>query len=125
MEKLPGLNAFGVGLYNHGRGKTPEERERETAEGKAALRRDVDGCTRAAEWLSRWGRTESINSRQSSYTYKHWAEDVTGGYLTNGALIAAAIHLGFQVKRDGLSPNVFLNISQRSLNPRLHAQGIA
>jgi len=36
------------------------------------------------------------------------------GYITNGVFIAAAIHCGFDVKFDG-SPNVMINISEKSL----------
>ena len=51
----------------------------------------------------------------NSYSLKHMAErsDCPGGYVCNGALIAAAIYLGLPMKdRDG--PNVMIKIPVRS-----------
>jgi hypothetical protein len=44
-----------------------------------------------------------------SYTLKHIAEDYAGGYVSNGALIEAALRLGYRVVPEGWhSPNAYV-----------------
>jgi hypothetical protein len=77
----------------------------------------------AIEFLMMLDRTRAINrSAGSSYGLKHAAERYfrthghANSYISNGALIAAAHHCGFRFKRcDPQSPNVFLNVSRKSL----------
>jgi len=75
----------------------------------------------AVEWLSEAKRTKHINQHRTSYGWKHTAsnrlmEKHNNGddyYISNGAFIAAAIDLGFIVKRCAHAPrNAWLNISK-------------
>lgn len=53
-------------------------------------------------WLSRVGKSKTINKRHSSYGLKHYVERrYTPHYCSNGAFIVAAIHLGFDWVRSG------------------------
>ncbi|ABA88044.1 hypothetical protein Pcar_0786 [Syntrophotalea carbinolica DSM 2380] len=72
------------------------------------------------EWLHGCNQRKTINSSFSSYKLKHmveaWARKSGKGnqYVSNGAFIAAAIHMGFDWKPDFDSPNVRFNISGKS-----------
>ena len=64
----------------------------------------------------------AINKKHTSYGLKHLAErrakklsDNEVDYITNGALILAMVDAGFRFVRDGESPNVFFNVSERAL----------
>lgn len=64
----------------------------------------------------------TINKNHSSYGLKHLAERRAKilshnevYYITNGALILAMVDAGFRFVRDGDSPNVCFNISERNL----------
>lgn len=74
----------------------------------------------AAEWLARCGRRKTINETSSSYNLKHEAEESAGHYIANGALIAAALHLGFKIKpaSNNYGPNVLLNITAQRYRPQ-------
>ena len=87
-------------------------------QGGRSLLREVDS---AEIWLAVCEQTKAINTRSSSYGLKHEAErwcrmrgHEGGGYICNGALLMAAVRLGFKVQRCSLtSPNAWLNISRR------------
>lgn len=85
-------------------------------------------------WLTlRGDKLRDVRTRgSSSYVYKHVAEHdlreaanavpgvfspeyrARGSYISNGAFIAAALHLGYKIRRTHPgSPNVFLNVSYR------------
>ncbi len=74
---------------------------------------------RAIEWLEQCSRTKRIRRNETSYGYKHQAERWHGGrgrcngYVSNGALIAGAILLGFQVVRIDGSLNAYINVGMR------------
>lgn len=64
----------------------------------------------------------TINKNHTSYGLKHLAErrakklsDNGVNYITNGALILAMVDAGFRFVRDGDSPNVCFNVSERAL----------
>ena len=58
----------------------------------------VDEFERAVAWLSVIPKRKSPNRDDGhSYGLKHAAEKWAGAYITNGALIAAAVHLGFPI----------------------------
>lgn len=66
--------------------------------------------------------TRTINKNHTSYGLKHLAErrakrlsDNEVYYISNGALILAMVDAGFRFVRDGDSPNVFFNVSERIL----------
>jgi hypothetical protein len=98
---------------------SPAEREAQWAEWRAAmLTADAIGqFVRAKEFLEQAVRTEKPVRRISSYGYKHQAErfqkelKAPHHYVANGMFIAAALDLGFQIRRIPGSPNVYLNIA--------------
>lgn len=116
MGKVPGLNAFGVGYCDEmrGRRRSQEDRERWMRGQEAALLDDTDGCSRAEAWLRDKVKRKTVNPLRSSYGLKHLAEREVG-YITNGAFIAAAVHLGFSYEVDPHSPNPRIGISERCL----------
>ena len=71
----------------------------------------------AVDWLEKADRIKSFNTTFSSYSLKHMAEKTAKGkYVSNGAFIAAAYVLGFEVRRIKDGPNAHINISGRWLN---------
>ncbi len=65
---------------------------------------------------------QSINKRHSSYGLKHLAErrakrlsNNEVNYISNGALILAMVDAGFRFVREGDSPNVCFNVSERAI----------
>jgi hypothetical protein len=78
----------------------------------------VEQFARAVTFLQTKGKSTTVSRKRTSYGYKHDAETFhetanPGGdpYVANGMFIAAALHLGFTLKRDGASPNAFVNIA--------------
>ena len=85
---------------------------------------DAQEFERAVIWLTiKKKRRSSLNRKCSSYGLKHIAsrdlaeiqEEVplfVGGntYISNGAFICAAIHLGYKVKKIHGSPNAYISI---------------
>ena len=71
----------------------------------------------AVDWLEKAGRRVSVNTTCSSYGLKHIAEKTVASipYISNGAFIAAAYYLGFDVRRINGSPNAHINISNKSV----------
>ena len=93
LKNHPNLTAFGFGAGNL---INPEEFK---------ICRD---------WLStraiRLAR-KTINTKCSSYTWKHIVERSANQYVSNGAFICAALHLGFKMRRrDAISPNAWFNL---------------
>ena len=121
LANTPDLNAEGIGLSNiHGR-LASADRAALVRQNQESLLNDLESCNRAYRWLRSREKLKSINKKHSSYELKHMTEKEVG-YVTNGAFIAAAIYLGFTFEANGDSPNVWLNISEKSLkNPILTA----
>ena len=71
----------------------------------------------AVDWLRKADRRVSVNTTCSSYGLKHIAEKTVTSipYISNGAFIAAAYYLGFDVRRINGSPNAHINISNKSV----------
>lgn len=79
---------------------------------------DISEVDIAIRWLDRHGRRVTVNPKYSSYGLKHFAERVAPvlrrgaiPYISNGAFIAAALHLNYRIYRIGSTPNIRLNIS--------------
>jgi len=120
MEMEPTLSRFGFGMPWEPK-RSVEERRATFRENRTAMlgMSSVDEFVRAAEFLSRFGRRRTINTKQGSYGLKHDAEKFTGDYVANGMLIAAALALGFTAKpTDAGSPNAFFNISSKVQNDK-------
>jgi hypothetical protein len=81
---------------------------------------DLGQIDLAIRWLDYHGRRTTVNPQYSSYGLKHHAEKTAPAlrpgaapYISNGAFIAAAIHLNYHVAQIGHTPNARINISFR------------
>lgn len=106
IEREPRLTYFGIGVYAENR-KRAADVDREfnllrtqllSPEGLA----EVDLCER---WLS---EGQDLDKR-NSYGLKHEVENWADAYISNGALIAAALGLGYEYAVSG--PNVVLSVA--------------
>lgn len=88
MLKRPDLTIDGI----HG-DERPDFLERRTE-----LIVGVDQFERAVRWLSQIPRTTHPNRSFGSYFAKHAAERWAGAYVSNGALIAAALYIGHPIE---------------------------
>jgi len=122
IEKEPYLIDFGIQCGSH------IDRKKSAEENRAIFLSQRESFTNTGfsefsiccEWLQGCNQRKTINSSFSSYRLKHmveaWTRKTGRGdeYVSNGAFIAAAIHMGFDWKCDFDSPNVRFNISGRS-----------
>jgi hypothetical protein len=76
--------------------ETPEEAETRFLTSRAEMlgEHGVDEFIRAVDFLSKLGRRKSMNRKRSSYGLKHDAESMSGDYVANGMMIAAALAMG-------------------------------
>ncbi len=112
--KLPKLTDFGVGLFLNGKGLGKDEYKNEFKIERERLLNSEERFNKICNWLSQIQKIKSINNNHSSYGLKHYAEEDIG-YITNGVFIAAAIHCGFKFKCVRDSPNVYFNMSEKSI----------
>jgi len=125
MEHEPILTQSGFGVHRDPK-MTLQEHRNELAARRAALLapRGIDEFVRAREYLLPVSHRHTINPKAFSYGLKHRAEHHhrdqgrLDNYVSNGALIAAAIHLGFQYRIDG--PNAYFNMGSRGTQPVAH-----
>jgi hypothetical protein len=138
MNKSPKLTAFGIGIgeprrKSDGKWESGKELQAKFDRERQDLLSDntIQAFLLSLAFLSQVERTTTVRPNTNSYWLKHIAEnyactfpegDKLGPfYVPNGALIAAAIHVGFLVKthidpdsgRDSL--NVTFNMSKASL----------
>ena len=95
QEKYPELTQLGFG-------------------GKGSIRpAAVENCIK---WLLQHDgleRRKTVNTKVSSYTWKHVVERYCNSYVSNGEFICAALHLGYKMRKsDG--PNAWFNIGDRT-----------
>lgn len=109
IDRHPHLCAWGWWNPIHGRQmKINLQADRESL----ALR--FDEFRRAVEWLSRCRATKTATSSSpGSYHLKHCAERATGDYISNGALIAAALYLKIPISTSNDTPNPGIGVSKR------------
>ena len=118
MAQHPTLCYCGMGLDITGFRRTADERAALLARERERLLDAEEECTRAEGWLSAVQRTKTANRRHDSYGLKGFAEEAAGGeYVSNGAFVAAAVHLGIPYEIIDGSPNVLFGISERSVRP--------
>lgn len=122
LEKEPYLIDFGIRCSQHfDRNKSSEENFATFQ----ALRESFSNSgfkefAVCCEWLSGCTKRKTINMSYSSYGLKHmveaWAKKQGRAdyYVSNGAFIAASIHMGYDWKLDFDSPNSRFNISKKS-----------
>lgn len=91
--------------------------------GQEELMAHLDECNKALRFLAHVDKRKTDNPRVgTSYVLKHSATRYLRAalvppvdtYVSNGALICAALHLGFVAKARPLDPNVTFNMSSRS-----------
>jgi hypothetical protein len=115
MERHPTLSAFGFGCFGQYHREFRNDISEELKGDRQELRESVDQCQRACDWLSRVEISKSIHRCHSSYGLKHQVERYYDMIpCSNGAFIAAAIHMGFKWKQVG--PNAYFNFHQRSID---------
>lgn len=122
MNREPVLARWGLG-YAHDRKKSLEERRTEFEINRAELPspQGIDEFLLACDFLAYYPMRRTINYRASSYGLKHRAEGfhrergITGAYVGNGSLIAAALHLGFSYRADGI--NAYFNMGRQQSAP--------
>jgi len=78
------------------------------------------------EWLRRFGvPTRTLRPEHSSYALKHFVEQWSDQYVTNGAFIAAALIEGYQAKADfDGSLNAVFNLSIRKWESAREQPGV-
>jgi hypothetical protein len=101
-----------------------EERAAEIRRAREAMLTSaaLDQFERCRLWLENQPRTRKVHPKSgNSYSLKEEVERQSGGYVSNGMFIAAAIACGYKVARAGYnSPHAWLNIGQlRPTNPNL------
>jgi hypothetical protein len=110
LEELPQLTAFGIGVFWTHRHRVGEfEKERQALVSAKARVQEI------AQWVFRnLEPQKGINTKHTSYGYKHIAEREIG-YVANGEFIAAAVMVGFRYKLTPDFPNVKFNFTERSI----------
>jgi hypothetical protein len=116
INKCPWLSAFGAYFPRLWYKYPLEEREERFLEDQQELLNLEKECTHVCRWLSDLEKIKTMN--QNSYNLKHMVERDRDVYISNGAFIAAAIHMGFHFKRIVDCPNVDFGISHRSMKER-------
>lgn len=114
VDQTPYLTYFGIGLFDNGRGLKPSEYVNKMIEGRQKLINSTEEFAKTCKWLEQIDKIKTINRKHSSYSLKHIAEKKIG-YISNGVLIAAAIHCGFDAKITPGQPNVNFNMSEKSI----------
>jgi hypothetical protein len=99
MQRYPDLTIDGLG------GDSRPDLERRRSDLIAAH----DQFERAVAWLRLVPKVQT--PRRSSYYLKHAAERWAGAYVSNGALIAAAVHLGFPIERSPSHINANIGVT--------------
>lgn len=88
---------------------------------QAELLAATDQFERAVAWFSLVPKVKTavIKGSQYSYKIKHEIGSWSGGYVSNGAAIAAALHMGFAIKDSGDIINCWIAASKkRPTKPR-------
>ena len=119
LNREPALSAGG--LRSHDRRLSVRENAANFSASREAMLKagSVEQFVRAVAYLQTKEQSKAVSRKATSYGYKHDAEryhraEAPGDdpYVANGMFIAAALHLGFTVKRDGdNSPNALINIA--------------
>ena len=117
LDRVPRLTNFGMGLCNNA---TDPLR---MAGSRRELLKNEEQFEKTCQWLSHIDKRKTINKMSSSYGLKHFVEKTTG-YISNGMLITAAIHCGFDYKERPNSPNVRFNMCNKSLNKMIQTSQI-
>lgn len=132
LERLPRLTLHGIGIGQFernpdGRWETPEEHYARLLDSRKEFldAYHPEEFLHSLAFVSRVRRIKTINPYSNSYWLKHIAENhacaypdgrrLGRGYISNGVLIAAAVHAGFKIRERYDSLNVTFNMSKPSL----------
>ncbi|RJP90918.1 MAG: hypothetical protein C4518_08455 [Desulfobacteraceae bacterium] len=101
------LNYWGIGPY--ALEKSPPD------PGRKMLLEYCEEVEAALKWLagSAGYHRKTINRYHSSYGLKCIAENMTGQYISNGAMITATLIMGFQYEIFHYGPNCCFNIHEK------------
>ena len=103
LKKEPTLTPFGIEGPGTFKSNNPEFEPDDISQ--------IEDCI---TWLKDKPRTKRINNDISSYGLKHQVESDMGCYVSNGAFIAAVIHLQIPYKRIPQSPNILIAIKRKN-----------
>lgn len=118
FEVEPTLTDFGMGIYQQKRYKPDEAACKIEADRADILTNDrfLRMFQVCCAWLSLCKTRKTTNRKVgTSYALKHRAERYFGEYVTNGAFIAAVIHMGIPYKTFPNFPNIEVALSSRGL----------
>jgi hypothetical protein len=121
IEKNPTLTTHGFGVDRGKEDSFFEERKNLCNHYNEALLSEefLNKCKRTAKPHKSLGSTYSFKHKAEHYAHREKHLEM---YIPEGALVLAAIHLGFKMKRKKDSTSVYLNISQKT---RIHDRSIA
>jgi hypothetical protein len=113
LEQEPELCRCGFYCYQRHGGQTLEEYQAFFAAERESLleARQLDQFRLARVWLRQLPKSRRFYPDSGSYRLKHICEQDVGLYITNGALIAAAVAEKFSVQRARGTPNCLINVS--------------
>lgn len=131
LEKEPLLTAYGFGhadTYHESfyKRRTFYDSKKEYIlhfqESREVLRNSIDECQRCCMYLQYLEKLKTVRYNLGSYGLKHSVEryhrklnQFDDAYVSNGAFICAAIHMGFSIMRkDHLNPNAWIFASLQS-----------
>ena len=89
---------------------------------RESLKKALDECQRCCMYLQHLKKIKAIRNNLGSYTLKHSVEyyhrqlnHFDDAYVSNGAFICAALHMGFKViRKNDISPNAWICASIQS-----------
>lgn len=126
LKEHPDLcyEGFGLGPFG-GKGRSPKERRVLLREQREQLLQPVglEEIGAAIRFLDVAGRRKTVNTRHSSYGWKHVAERWAHRYISNGAFIAAALARGYAVEPFRERLNAYISIPEAASGlkpPSLH-----
>lgn len=109
------LTPYGFGLYPIGEPLVDRRDVLRRERAKMLEPNVVEQVADAIRFLDAAGRQKMLNRRSTSYGWKHVAERWVGRYISNGAMIAAALIRGYTVKRCATGSSAFINIPRAAL----------
>lgn len=114
IENEPSLTSDGVNslYFIKTSKKIPlEEAKEQLSQQRETFLSQFDEFELCCAWLAKFKKVKT--PQYSSYYLKHVVEKLGGKYVSNGALIAAALHLGIPTKFFSDSPNINVAISKK------------
>lgn len=119
LDREPDLSANGYRIFDPRLSFAEDNARFKESRSSMVDAHQVGQFMRAVAFLETKQKSRTVPRSMTSYSYKHQAErfhrDVdpdSDVYVANGLFIAAALHLGFTIRRQRNSPNVFINIAK-------------